>query len=977
MIDDLTKFISLILILLLFGLALILVNANFVLASSPACIPSLQYANLIKAPDNPAVYAVLGNQKYKIPNEKIFLSYGFKWEDIKTASSKGIDSYSNIKLIKTENDPTVYYINSKKNLKKAHATAAVFLDYGNKWEDIVIINEATLNFYNNISLVKAVGEPTVYVLDKNKRNPILSAKEFESKGYKWDEIVEISKMDLESYSLLATNELQSANMLPIQQEESLGSPLSETRPKLDIAISGSSKDLFIAAGSIGKFLELRLTSLQGVSAINGITVSTFGVILNDDIGSVYLNDKENEYFSYKTNLSDKKARFIFEEPLILTEGEIKILAVKAAINAKSDIAYKTVGFSINKSEDIMTDSLIYGSFPMLGFQKEIRAGENVIGSVEISPVKLNFSQINPGAKNQKVAEFVLREKSGNEDILIEKTAFYIRGEIKPSDLINIDLVDENRKILSTATWIESDGRVEFDCGDNPLRIRKNSSKSIFLQADILGKGDKKFEFIIKDASDIKITGVSTQAELISSIEKSESGYNSLSIKKGAIFAYLNQNEAEDLIAGAKDAVLATFDFKGMNADIALKNFNLTLNSIGAPLTGDLKIINSKTKESLYAINAERLAKERTQEINLSPAQKINMGGILRLEIRADIPEEIKPDTSYSITLDKFGFDDLQNELFIIKFQQISSNPLTVKKSALYITPEEIEGSHTAGSVNVLIGQFTFQANQSEDIYLKYISVKSQEGYDEASAASGFYNFRINLGRTTDNEPLKIPIGFILKSPYRISAGSSVTVKIYADTYPTVSGNNIALTISGIDAYGKNSGAKPKIEGLNKNSNPVAFSKISAELNKNPDFAGTEVLCGKNIKIGSFIVQGSGEDMQVKEITVETSGESDIISYQNGYSRLQLKNGNRTLGTISKPLPEFNIFKTNFKMEKGETTVIDVYVDIPECCDCDDKYLQIIMSGIKSYGVSSKVIPESPRSAISNKVKVICDCGETD
>ncbi|MFH0854613.1 MAG: hypothetical protein V1891_03925 [bacterium] len=975
---NIIKFISSIAILLIFILTLFLSNANFILASNSSIkndssIFRLQNARLIKSSNNPAVYAIINGKKHKIPNADIFLNYGFNWQNIKIASNEEISSYPDLKIVKTENNPAVYYINEKKNIKKAHLSEKIFLDYGNRWEDIVIISEKDMALYKDAILVKTQKEPAVYVLEENSRKIINSAYEFESNGYKWEDIIEVSKLDLESYSLaMPSNNIYGANInqaSDIAKSEISVSPT--TGKKLNVSLSNySPKDTFIATGSVGEFMEFNLESLQGDISISELTISSLGITANNDITYLSISDKNDEYFYYKTQIYNKKARFIFEDNLIINEGEIKTLIIKAAINKKEDIEYRTIGFGIDSADDIVSDGLTCGTFPIKGIIKEIRGGKNILGDVEITSKKLNFEKINPGAKNQKVAEFIVKETTGNEDVLIEKIAFYVRGNIKNTDIINFDLLDGNKKILSTVVWMQTDGKVEFDLTKNPLKSRKNTEEIISLQADIAGIGDKNFEFIIKDSSDIKIIGVYSQVELIAEIVNPINGFNNLTIKKGSIFAYLNEDSPDSLIAGDKTATLAIFDFKGMNTDIALKNFNLTINHIGTSLNENITIVNDSTGKEIYSIGADILNQKGTAEINIDP-QKINLGGYLRLKIQAEIPENITPDTAYDVILDKFGFDDLQNELYIIKFQKISSGTITVKKSALYITPENIANSYTAGSKNVLLGQFLLQANYSEDIYIKHISIKSQEGYNEATAATGLYNFRLNLGNTAENEPLKIPIDFKFKYPYKITAGNSITLKIYADTYPTISENTVALTLSDINAYGKSSEAKPKIEGLNVNSSPVNFSQLDFSIIPNNNIE-TEITCGNNKKIGSFILKASGENIQVTELMLKTAGQSDIISYQNGYSNLKLKNGNRTLGTISKPFPEFNIFKTNFAITDNQETIVDVYADISECCDCDEKNLQVAMEVASSYGASSKVIIENT-NAISNIIKIVCDC----
>ncbi|MFH1030481.1 MAG: hypothetical protein V1770_04445 [bacterium] len=965
MTEDLAKFISLLLILLLFGLALILANTNFVLAASSSSLPS-QHILLVKSLNSPIVYSIIHGKKLKIPNEETFSDYGYKWEDIKILSEQEISLYPDLKLVKTENNPTVYYINSKKGIKKAHPSAQVFLDYGNKWEDIRTISEKNLSTYKDALLVKAYNEPAVYKLENNIRKVISSTIEFENIGYKWEDIIEISQLDLESYNL-SSEKIQAAN---VSQNENNVSTTTEKKQLLNISISNLSQANFIAAGTIGEFFELNLESMQDTVAIDGITISAHGVIKDSDVGYVYIIDKDDSLFNFKSKLYGKKTSFIFNEPLIITEKERRNLIIKASINKGADTSYRTIGFGIDNAGDIMTDAVIYGSFPMKGMLKEMRDVDGVLGSVKITYEKLNFAQINTGAKNQKIASFIIEENSGNEDVLIQKISFYARGNVKNTDIINIDLLNKDRKILSTVVWMQTDGKVEFDLTKNPLRISKNTKETISLQADIIGIGDKNFEFIIKDSADIQIIGANSLVELITTLSSGD-GTNNLTVKKGSIFAYINEDSPEGLIAGTKNATLAIFDFKSMNTDVALKSFNLTISQIGTPLDGDISIINAFTGKEIYAISRGS-AEKGAIELNIDP-QKIALGSYLQIKIQTDIPENIASDTAYSVTLDKFGFDDLQNELYIIKFQEISSGMVAVKKSALYITPEAIGDSYVAGSDNVLLGAFTLQANYSEDIYIDYVSIKSLEGYNEVNSATGFYNFRLNLGNTENNAPLTVPIGFIFKSPYKISAGKSITLKIYADTYPTVSGNNIALTLLDINAYGKDSKSEPKVEGLNKNSTPITFSKIDLSLTNNENFTTSEVGCGKEIKIGSFKFKALSEDIYVKELTLKTSSQSDLISYQNNYSNLKIKNGSKTLASLSKPLPEFNVLKTSFKVEKDKEIIIDVYIDIPECCDCDERYLQIAMEGISSYGYTSKVAPESKPSATSNMLKVVCEC----
>ena len=104
---------------------------------------------LVKVKNNPTVYLLENNIKRPIPNEAIFLSYNFKWSDIKvydnldqytTGEALGYasTSFTENSLVKEKNNPKVYLISN--NTKRHIPNEKVFVSYNFRWQDIIEVD---------------------------------------------------------------------------------------------------------------------------------------------------------------------------------------------------------------------------------------------------------------------------------------------------------------------------------------------------------------------------------------------------------------------------------------------------------------------------------------------------------------------------------------------------------------------------------------------------------------------------------------------------------------------------------------------------------------------------------------------------------------------------------------------------------------------------------------------------------------------
>lgn len=149
------------------------------------------------------IFAILNNQKYRISNSEIFKRYGYSTKNIKNTTPQALANIKDAKLIKDAVTNKVYYLAKKspdKYLKISIPNPTVFSSYkNNKWSDIVTVASEDLANYNDVKLVKTKNSKAVYLLVGGVKKPFTSAKEFESNGYKWSDILEVSQTHLDTY----------------------------------------------------------------------------------------------------------------------------------------------------------------------------------------------------------------------------------------------------------------------------------------------------------------------------------------------------------------------------------------------------------------------------------------------------------------------------------------------------------------------------------------------------------------------------------------------------------------------------------------------------------------------------------------------------------------------------------------------------------------------------------------------------------
>ncbi|PJE75598.1 hypothetical protein COV04_04200 [Candidatus Uhrbacteria bacterium CG10_big_fil_rev_8_21_14_0_10_48_11] len=160
---------------------------------------------LLKTANSPAVYAVYANgYRHYITSPTAFLHYGYNFNDIRIVSKAKLESYPEARLIRTPEDPTIYFLYTRPQqqwLKINLPSPTAFASYPqNQWGNVVVVDKIDVNAYPNATLVKTASSPGVYLLQDGEKRLFLSGEVFTALHYSWSEVVTVSPEHLNTYT---------------------------------------------------------------------------------------------------------------------------------------------------------------------------------------------------------------------------------------------------------------------------------------------------------------------------------------------------------------------------------------------------------------------------------------------------------------------------------------------------------------------------------------------------------------------------------------------------------------------------------------------------------------------------------------------------------------------------------------------------------------------------------------------------------
>jgi len=858
---------------------------------------------------------------------------------------------SHTTLIKTADNPAVYFVSERLQAKKAILSGKVFFSYPNhSFSQVKTVSQAKLDSYRDIKLVKAQYNPGVYYIDGATKRLIPSEDVFNALGFVWSDILQINKIDLNSYKTgtpMKINMISTANV-------------PNTKGQLAVSIVNKPTTAgSIPSGVWHNFTELKLDSKNGKTVvIKGLTISFSGLNMGNEASDIYLTDEAGNQIGKLASIKDRQARFnMFSDPIVIASGESKTIKIYANIKTGG----VTIGFGIGNPADINTTSAVAGNFPMNGYEYKIIDGGQFVAGVSVNSLRVSNTAraVRVGVKNQVITKFQFTETSDTQDVLIRKIVLTKKGNLNDYNLANIDLVN-GRKVLLTAPSIEN-GKIIFDFGNSPLILERGKSATFTVRGDFIGGSDEKIQLVIENFSDIILEGKEYGLRILPSATLpigagNSEDYNAIKIAEGEATAYITaQKTNQDVVVGATDVSLGKFTIKADGSALNFNGFNLKINRNGeTDLDGDIVIKNGDTVLAKYKAR-DYIGQSR--ELSFDHDVTISNGQSFTFEVLGDIDDEANNADSYSVTLNNFDLYTTIDHDEIGGDWEMTGHTIGVKVSEANITvnPKYCEIGIIAGQGKQLVGSFVIQVGSAEDLILNSATIENQIA-DELSIYNGYENIYLAINRktiATIASPIATTHIFDFDD-YKFKKGKSYTIDIYVDTTDQADGSELKIRLTDLILTGVVSGVAPQVNGLGLSAQAVVVK--ASRLNITTQAIESQVMADtKDTIIGRFtITNDSMERINVDELYLYETPDSDTLSADGGFSNLRLvlsDNWRKRVGkSVRSPLAGGNKLG-GFYLNPGVSIHVNVLVDTNDVAT--NKTINLMIKDISAIGKTSK------------------------
>lgn len=859
-------------------------------------------------------------------------------------------------LIKTADQPAVYFVSPRIGGKKLILNEKAFLSYGNKWSWIKTVTPETLNRYPEIKLVKTATEPQVYYLEGQTKRLIPSPQIFNALRFKWEEILTVNQIDLDSYQTGAPLNLNSFSMTT---ERSIVSNTPEKQLVISLMDDSILPNPVAPSGVWQNFFSFKLKAQSREPIlITGLTVSLSGVNRGDqDFGEIYLTDETGRQYGRSVKFNQRQAFIgLNNDPIIVPAGGEKIIKVYGVAKQSGILA----SFGLAQADHILANIPITGQFPIYGPSYRLIDGTNLNAEVQAQSVILSqiTREIKTGAKSQIITRFQLQETSRLHAALIRKIILSKEGNLPDEYLKNLVLVNERNQVIAAVSEMVN-GQIIFDLSRQPYRLGAGQTENLTVRGDFTGGHDYTLKLIIKKHSDLTILSESSNYLIMVQGDfplgaGSNQTANQIKITAGTAHAYLDfQKTSQDLVAGTSAASLAKFTLKSIGLNLNFNSFNLRVENFGSrPLTGE--IIVKQGNQIIANYHASDFA-NRFGRIYFNREIIVKDGQSATFEILGTVDSQATNLDAYRLTLNDFNLSGPNYDYFGRDWL-VQSDLIGVKVSQATVSPnQKYENlSLIAGHNNQLAASFNLQIGAAEDLILTSATI--QELNNQLSAASGHQKVHLAINQrriATLESPLSSPLIFNFKEQ-KLTRGRTYSLDIYLD--PTLAADNqkLNLQLMNLILTGAESQAKTQISGLATIAQQATIKRSRLDFQM-ISLDNVNLTAGaRNQTIGRFTISNpSAETININEIHLYEVPGSDRLSLSDGFRnlRLVLTENRRSLGrSLREPISGGNRLG-GFNLLAGESLTIDILIDADS--SASGKIINLMVQDIKTSGRTSR------------------------
>lgn len=451
---------------------------------------------------------------------------------------------------------------------------------GNNWDDVIDVDQATMDQYTTSDLVRVDGDTKVYRLHAEEGADTgtkywlnMTADEFTA-VFDADSIYTINSTDVAGYTAGSDITDPNATFPPtgVVSEGTLTVSLAADTPAATVVPENAARV---------PFTKINLTATGGDVVVDSLTVQRTGLVAQDGaFSSINVVDVDtNETVATDKTLSSSHEATINDD-ITVESGTTKSIMLVGNMASSLDSYDGEVPTLSLVSMTLKDDATLNATLPIEGNPMTLNS------TISIATVTLGTGPSNPSSDNApkigqtdvNFTEIKISNTSSNEAVLVEQIKFTQYGSASDSDVENLDLVDssDNSVIATLANMTDKEAVFNFD---TPLEIGKGKNKSFMVRGDTVDGAARTVDMSVEKYTDILVKGklygfyvTPTAGSGAASSEPRIDG-TAHTIGEGTLKVTQASISASNLAEGGTQQILGAFD-------MVVKGEPITISQIG-------------------------------------------------------------------------------------------------------------------------------------------------------------------------------------------------------------------------------------------------------------------------------------------------------------------------------------------------------------------------------------------------------------
>lgn len=551
-------------------------------------------------------------------------------------------------------------------------------------------------------------------------------------------------------------------------------------------------------------------------------------------------------------------------------------------------------------------------------------------------------------------------KASGENVKIEKIILNAEGVFSNDVVRNIYLTIGNNSSTEYEGYFTNGKEVHFDFHHYPINVLSGRDKEIRVYIDLQGDASVNYQtirFTMKDGDNIK-----TDSTVYGDFPLKATNFELIYLENilGAVqVEELSLDRSLEMKIGSVDEEIATFKITETTGTENVKLSKLVFENLGSATQED--IVNLKLKNSKGKIISQ-VSKINGQTIEFKlDNYVIAKDDSYSFSIHADVVKGENRTVNLQLK-EAAMIGDVYNYSIVPTYLDINESIKIVREKLTAISKSlSVSKNVFAKESGTLLGVYEIRNNEQE-IALQNIKVILSKSETAPALQDAIYLVNYDTGEVYDYAKPVYDDYVVLDMPkVLLDSRKKVNLALITNISEKAQQGDIYKTeISTISYKSINSGIYLE-DTVNVSGGTVTVSEANLFIYENNDIDNTEYIKGETgIKIASFYLEASyGDDVLVNGLTLTKGNTAGLVTYENGFSNLRIKIGNKTVGnSIERPFGDvYNFDGFSYILKSGKKVELSVYVDTVGSMRVNSTQLML-----------SKITSQSNKSGIAATVK---------